>query len=234
MNHGSSIVRTPPLGSKVYSFRERLREGKVLDRPNRFLVNIESDEGVLKCHLHDPGRLKELIFRGNRVKYRATNGIKTKHSITAALDGEQWILTDTRVHSEIASVFLPETVEREVKVGNHRMDFRSGDMMIEVKGCTMLRGGIATFPDAPTVRGREHLELLRNHVADGNRALLVILTFRDNATGFTPNAETDPAFAQEFRRALKSGVDWFIPKFSFEDGDIVYRGEINPTPENLP
>ncbi len=228
MNSGSSLVRIPNIGSKVYTFKEELRTGRVIERPNRFLVNIESDEGDLKCHLHDPGRLKELIFKGNSIKYRPSNGIKTNHSITAALDGGQWILTDTRIHSEIASVFLPENVEREVKVGNHRMDFRYDDTLIEVKGCTMMRGDIATFPDAPTIRGREHLELLRNHVNDGKGALLIILTFRGNAKGFTPNGDTDPAFAKEFRLALESGVECFIPKFSFEDGEIVYRGEINP------
>ncbi len=233
MSKRAEIIRVPPIGTTVFSFSEPLLQGRVLDRPNRFLVNIESEEGLLKCHLHDPGRLKELIYPGNAVQYRRTNGIKTKHSITAALDGQQWILTDTRIHSAIASLFLHENVQKEVKVGNHRMDFRSGDTLIEVKGCTMLTGATATFPDAPTVRGREHLDLLRNHVESGHSAMVIILTFRKDASRFEPNRYTDPAFADAFRRALKAGVDYFIPKFSFENGKISYHGEIHPTEESI-
>lgn len=227
------IIRIPPAGTKVYSFREALRSGTVIDRPNRFLVNVQTEEGPLKCHLHDPGRLRELIFPGNMVKYRPTNGLKTSHSVTAALDQGQWILTDTRIHSEVASAFLPEDVEREVAVGNHRMDFRSGSTLIEVKGCTMIRNGVATFPDAPTKRGREHLELLKNHVRSGNSSIIIILAFRGEASGFEPNELTDPDFAREFREAMKEGVEYFIPKFSFENGSVVYQGEIDPVARHL-
>lgn len=228
-----NIIHIPGGGTKVYFFQEELLEGEVIDRPNRFVVNIMTDKGQLKCHLHDPGRLKELIFPGNRVLYRPTNGISTKHSVTAALDNGQWILTDTRIHSSVASNFLPDDVEREVSIGDHRIDFRSGDTLIEVKGCTMLEGNVATFPDAPTKRGREHLNLLREHVSKGHDAVIMILVFRKDATSFQPNRETDPAFAEEFRLALSEGVRYFIPKFAFEGGSVVYKGEIKPTENYL-
>ncbi len=230
MGHHSAgrLILVPQEGFRVFSFREHLLEGKVIDRPNRFLVNVQTGEGPLECHLHDPGRLKELIYPGNSVLYRPTNGVRTSHSVTAALDSGQWILTDTRIHSAVASTFLPADVEREVGVGRHRIDFRHGDTLIEVKGCTMLKGNIATFPDAPTKRGREHLELLRNHALEGKRAVIMILTFRKDAESFQPNEETDPAFAEEFMLALRDGVECFIPRFSFEEGTLVYRGNIRP------
>ncbi len=228
------LIRKPGEGLIVFSFKEELLEGKVIDRPNRFLVNVLTVDGPLKCHIHDPGRLKELIFPGNRVLYRPTSGVKTSHSITAALDNGQWILTDTRIHSDVASTFLPGDTEREVSVGNHRIDFRHGETLIEVKGCTMLEGKIATFPDAPTKRGREHLELLRAHVRNGHRAIIMVLSFREDAVGFQPNEGTDPAFAEEFRLALRDGVEYFIPRFSFENGSVIYHGNIHPMKEYLP
>lgn len=233
-NNRSRLIHTPAEGQKVFTFWETLLEGKVIDRPNRFLVNIMAEGGPLKCHIHDPGRLKELIFPGNSILYRPTSGIKTSHSVTAALDNGHWILTDTRIHSAVASAFLPEDAEREVRIGNHRIDFRHGDALIEVKGCTMLQGNTATFPDAPTKRGREHLGLLREHVREGNRAVIIILTFRKDAKSFQPNEETDPAFAEEFRLALRDGVEYFIPRFSFENGSVVYHGDISPEKRYLP
>lgn len=219
------FLRLPEPGSVLFRFSGGLVEGKVIDRPNRFLVNVDINGERVPSHLHDPGRLKELIFPGNSVLVRETRGVKTSHSVTAALDNGEWILTDTRVHSEIASKFLPEDAVREVKVGNHRMDFRRGNTLIEVKGCTLLKGDIATFPDAPTRRGREHLELLRQHKMEGGDSVLMILAFRKNARCFLPNEETDPEFALEFRSAIRHGVGIFIPLLSFEAGSIVFHGE---------
>lgn len=228
------LINVPDKGLSVYSFQEELMEGKVIDRPNRFLVNVMTKDGPLKCHIHDPGRLKELIYPGNRVLYRPTSGIKTSHSITAAYDRGQWIPTDTRIHSTVASRFLPDDSEKEVRIGNHRIDFRHGDTLIEVKGCTMLERNIATFPDAPTKRGREHLKLLGEHARNGHKAIIMVLTFREGAESFQPNEATDPDFAEEFRLALRDGVEYFIPRFSFENASVVYHGNIHPVEKYLP
>lgn len=231
LSYENEIISVPPKGTILHSFNEIIFDGEVIDRPNRFLVNVKTAQGVLKCHLHDPGRLKELIFPGNKVLCRPTNGIKTNHSVTAARDKDQWILTDTRVHSDIASFFLPSDVQREVTIGKHRMDFRYGNTLIEVKGCTMLKDGIATFPDAPTKRGTEHLQVLMENLKAGKDSLLIILVFRKNAVAFMPNEETDPDFSREFKLALKKGVRYFIPILSFENGSVVYWGNIDPIDE---
>lgn len=55
--------------------------------------------------------------------------------------------------------FLPNA-KAEVKVGNSRIDFQDGNTFIEVKGCSLVENGVAMFPDAPTERGRRHLEEL--------------------------------------------------------------------------
>lgn len=220
------ILQLPEIGAVLYSFSERLVEGTVINRPNRFLVNADVQGRVIPCHLHDPGRLHELIFPGNKVLIRKTNGIKTSHSVTASLDNGEWILTDTRVHSQIASRFLPGDTSREVAVGNHRIDFKWNDTLIEVKGCTMIRENKATFPDAPTKRGREHIGLLRSHLALGGKSALLILAFRKSAECFIPNSETDPDFSREFYGAIKDGVDIFIPLLSFEAANVLFQGSI--------
>ena len=47
-----------------------LREGIVVDRPNRFVAVVTVDGREVPCHLADSGRLKELIYPGNRVMVR--------------------------------------------------------------------------------------------------------------------------------------------------------------------
>lgn len=226
MAGSGEFIQLPEMGETLYSFPEALLQGTVIDRPNRFLVNVDTGGKSLPCHLHDPGRLRELIFPGNKVLIRKTEGIRTSHSVTAALDNHEWVLTDTRVHSRIAATFLPAGIRKEVAIGNHRIDFQWNDTLIEVKGCTMLKGKTATFPDAPTKRGREHLELLRRHIASGGRSALIVLTFRKDAQCFVPNSETDPDFSREFFGAINDGVEVFIPRLYFEDGNIRFHGQI--------
>lgn len=220
------MIRLPDIGQTLYTFLEPMFEAEVTDRPNRFVVNVDDGTSEIRCHLHDPGRLKELIYPGNRVLCRASKGQKTSHSITAARYGNEWVLTDTRIHSAIASHFLPPTVRSEVSIGNHRMDFMFENTMIEVKGCTLMNGRTATFPDAPTIRGRQHLQVLRDHSVNGGKAILIVLVFRESAECFIPNRLTDPEFYEEFSRSHSAGMEILIPKFSFEDGSIVYRGVI--------
>ncbi len=221
------IIRIPDSGATLFSFATDLIPGTVRDRPNRFLVNVDMEGKNIPCHLHDPGRLRELIFPGNKVLVRETKGIKTSHSVTASRDNDEWVLTDTRIHSEIASRFLPPNTRKEVAIGNHRIDFQWEDTLIEVKGCTMLVGETATFPDAPTKRGREHIEILRQHVSSGGRSALFILAFRKSAKCFIPNSNTDPEFSKEFYKALNDGVEVFIPRLSFENGNILFQGAID-------
>ncbi|MEM0155276.1 MAG: DNA/RNA nuclease SfsA [Thermoplasmataceae archaeon] len=210
----------------MYRFHGDLAEGTVIDRPNRFIVNVVGPSGIVYCHLHDPGRLEELIYPGNRVLIRETVGVKTDHSITAALNNSRWIITDTRIHSEIASKFLPPDAQREVKLGRKRLDFKSGEYYIEVKGCTLMISGKAMFPDAPTKRGREHMDLLAQLAENGQGAVVLILVMRDDVTCFAPNWRTDPEFTEAFERAMKAGVERRILTFSLSGNRVIFRGEI--------
>ena len=72
---------------------------------------------------------------------------------------------------------------------------------------TLVRGGVALFPDAPTLRGRRHVEELHRAVAEGERAAIIFVVQREDAETFTPNDEADPAFGGALRRAVEEGVE---------------------------
>lgn len=207
----------------VYDFKVDPIEALVKERLNRFLVLLGDGR---KCHLHDPGRLKELIYPGNKILVRPTKGLKTDCSVTAAWSGKEWVVIDSRIHSDIASKFLPSNAEREVRVGNSRIDFKVGDEYIEVKGCTLVKDGIALFPDAPTRRGTKHLMELINLLKTGKRATLFILVMRSDARCFMPNKETDRDFDRAFWEFLNKGGNVVIKKFKLSGSKVLYVGDI--------
>lgn len=222
----SGFIVSRPEGHVVYTFDEELLEASVIERPNRFVVSVRQDSRERRCHLHDPGRLMELIYPGARVLIRNRKGEKTDCSIVAGFNNGRWILTDSRIHSEIASKFLPEGTKSEVKIGRKRLDFNNGKMYVEVKGSTLSMEGISVFPDAPTVRGREHLQLLRRLKAEGKSAMILILVFRDDTRCFLPNEITDPEFSGEFYGCIEEGVELKVLRFRLEGNSIIYSGTI--------
>ena len=93
------------------------------------------------------------------------------------------------------------------------MLFRSGHrfhlrevLYLEVKSVTLVEEGVARFPDAPTLRGREHLEELMAVVQGGQRGAIAFVIQRPDALAFSPHHRADPAFAQALGRAKVRGV----------------------------
>ena len=128
-----------------------LKNGVFLTRPNRFVSEIKYKQKVRSAHIHDPGRLTELLIKGGEVLF-------IDYYVKAVKNGEEWILIDTAIHSKIASMifpYIPETakakeIRREVKIGKSRIDFVLDGVPLEVKGVTLVKGDLALFPDAPT------------------------------------------------------------------------------------
>lgn len=200
-----------------------LKKGLFVDRPNRYLAEVEVDGAQVKVHVHDPGRLKELLFKGNECLIRYAAGPKRKTEwdmIAAALDGG-YVLVHSGYHRYIAEAILENfevspfgkltEIKPEVKFGHSRIDFKLKNKLdeviwVEVKGCSLAEEGVAKFPDAPTVRGTKHLESLIAIKEGGERASVIILVLGE-AEIFEPNGVTDPVFYDTFYKAMNSGVE---------------------------
>jgi sugar fermentation stimulation protein A len=221
--------------------------GKFIERPNRFLVVFETDkepEITLKAHLRDPGRLKELLFPGARIlvrKARPNPKRKTHYDVIAVFDQNIWVLINSGFHSDIAADLIESglikelagyTIQRrEFTYGKSRIDFllkntENNKMLLEVKGCTLVEEGIAKFPDAPTLRGKKHLEELTHARNEGFESAVLFLVIRDDAMKFTPNINMDPDFSAALDKAKKNGV--FILIYSFKN--VYTENSLNITP----
>jgi len=102
----------------------------------------------------------------------------------------------------------------EVKYGvNSRIDIllddpQRGRCYVEIKNVHLLRTpGIAEFPDSVTTRGAKHLAELSQMVADGNRAVMVYLVQRGDATSFKLAGDIDPEYAKAYALARAAGVE---------------------------
>ncbi|MCK4369745.1 MAG: DNA/RNA nuclease SfsA [Candidatus Lokiarchaeota archaeon] len=205
-----------------------LMKGLFVSRPNRFAGEIKYKGKKESAHIHDPGRLKELLIEGVDVLFTHSRG-KLKYYIKAVYDDDEWVLIDTALHSNIAQkVFelLPEfskvkEIKREVKLGNSRIDFLLDDVPLEVKGVTLVKEGIALFPDAPTERGARHVREIIEH-----NGIIFFLIFR-KARCFSPNLEMDPKFSKNLSEARKKGIKILAVQISFDGKTVYYEGKVD-------
>jgi sugar fermentation stimulation protein A len=105
-----------------------------------------------------------------------------------------------------------ERYQREVAFGPSRLDFaffgpRGKRCLVEVKSVTLVSGQVALFPDAPTARGLRHIQALAQAARrKETEALVLFIVQRADARQFSPNQETDRAFAQALRREASLGL----------------------------
>jgi len=203
-------------------FQGRLVAGEFRGRPNRFLGEVIVDGRETLCYIPNPGRMEELLYPGAPVYLleRHTEGRKTNFNLVLVdLQG-----TLVSVDSMVPNKVIREAVESgliggfkrlsivkgEYTFGESRLDFllegEAGQLLLEVKSCTLVRGGVALFPDAPTKRGSRHIRTLMEGLRLG-RAAVVFLIQRADATRFRPNEETDPDLAANLRAAHAEGVE---------------------------
>lgn len=101
-------------------------------------------------------------------------------------------------------------IEDDITGSNEPLDYahqRDNICFVEVKGVTLEQDGWTYFPDAPTARGRKHIDELIHAVRHGYRAVLLLIIHLDHAKGFSPNHVTDPDFANKIKEAMEAGVD---------------------------
>jgi sugar fermentation stimulation protein A len=144
---------------------------RFLKRTSRFTVIAERDGRLLDCFLANPGRLNELLVPGHNLLLRsaALGGTrKTGFDVIGVCLKGKVVTVDSRIpnaliHEALCAGSLREfqgysVVRSEPAFGSGRFDFLlDPQCFVEVKSCTLVKNGVARFPDAPTVRGRRHL-----------------------------------------------------------------------------
>lgn len=196
----------------------RIKHGRFLTRPNRFIAMVDIDGELVQCHVKNTGRCKELLTPNVEVLlYEPERGTrKTKYDLVSVYKGKTLINMDSQAPNKIAREYIesamPEVIslKSEVTHGDSRFDFyaetNNGGMFIEVKGVTLEQDGIAMFPDAPTERGVKHINGLIAAADEGYGAMLLFVVQMTGVKYVTPNYETHPQFGEILKRAKENGV----------------------------
>lgn len=215
--------------------REQRIWGEFLSRPNRFSIFVRVEGRTELAHLPNPGRLLEVLSPGRPVLLRPA-GLrrKTKWTAVGARLGDFLVSLDSTLPNRafpriLAEGWIPEFSGAEIsqvepRLGEGRADFLlslgSRRIWVELKSVTLVRDGVALFPDAPTARGARHMRALQKAVQNGEEALVLFVVQRPDAERFGPNFEVDPHFGQAFYEALRAGVKAQALVCAFDGEDL--------------
>ncbi len=216
------------------SFFAPTKQGVFLCRPNRFVTECLLDGKIVRAHMPNPGRMRELLFPGVTMWLADGKEAKrtTAYSVVAVEKDGQAVVLETLASNRIARELLArravpgwedwQVAAAEVRVGNHRFDFllenSSGEtMLLEVKSCTLFGENGAMFPDAVTARGSSHVRTLTELAQNGRRCGVLFVVHAEQAQWFLPEYHTDPAFAASLA-AARPYVDIRAMGISWEPG----------------
>lgn len=185
----------------------KLIEGFFIKRLNRFvgLVGIEGKERT--AYIRNTGRLKELLFEGNKVYVAKREENKHPFEIILARFGSYLVCIDSHIAPKLYLEYTGSEASFEPRFGNKRFDLLIDGRPVEVKSVNLVDGSIALFPDAPTKRGKEHIEKLIELSKEGYDPLLVFVVQREDAKAFSPNWRVDPKFSESLLRYAKLGLE---------------------------
>jgi sugar fermentation stimulation protein A len=202
-----------------------LHKARFVARENRFRARVLLGGKEVSAHVPNSGRLTELLLPGREVLVRdarAPHRITDYDLLMVRLPGVL-VSIDARLPNRLfgealrsgkLSEFAGLSVLRpEVMLGDSRLDFllkpEGADewCAVEVKSVTLVREGIARFPDAVTERGKRHLRELRRVRLEGHRAAVVFVIQRKDVRLFSPHDESDPGFGEVLREVVEDGVE---------------------------
>jgi sugar fermentation stimulation protein A len=206
-----------------------LIRGTLIRRYKRFIADVQLENGeTVTAHCPNSGSMKACCEPGRPVyiSYHDNSKRKLKYTwelihMPGSLVGVNTQIPNRLVAESIAAGRVAEltgyeTVQREVKVGDRsRIDIRIASpgrrpCYVEVKNCTLVEDGVATFPDATTVRGQKHLAELQDLVAAGHRCTMFFLVQRMDARLFAPADRIDPQYGRKLRQAVENGVEILV------------------------
>lgn len=200
-----------------------LVQARLIRRYQRFLADVELEDGsTLTVHCPNTGAMTGCMRPGGDIWLSLSDNPKRKYAYTwelaqmpDSLVGINTLNANRLVKlalmlGAISEISARGAVRSETKSGASRLDFMVAGLKhtayIEVKNCTLVREGMAAFPDAVTLRGQKHLQELTLLAKEGHEAVIFYLVQRMDAQAFRPAYDIDPAYASLLRKAYGAGV----------------------------
>lgn len=214
-----------------------IHRGIFLERPNRFIANVQLPGQQVVCHVKNTGRCRELLVPGYPVYLEENHSPsrKTAYDLVCVQREEKLINLDSQAPNRVVREFLESgglldgitCLHPEYRVGDSRLDFMiqtaNGPFYLEVKGVTLEENGTVLFPDAPTQRGIKHIqELIRLRGSGAGAGIFFVIQMQD-VLEFRPNYRTHPEFGQALAQAHRAGVELYAYDCTVTPGSLQIR-----------
>ena len=219
---------------------ERIKRGRFLERPNRFIAYVEICGNKEIVHVKNTGRCAELLVPGATVYVQKTDNPerKTQWDLIGVKKGNRMINMDSQVPNKLVEEWIrqgnlfpnADLIRPETTFGNSRFDLYIEEddrkIFMEIKGVTLEEDGIVRFPDAPTERGVKHVEELICAVKEGYEAYLFFVIQMKDVKYLAPNMKTHAAFGEAMKKAKAQGVHILAYECQVEEDSIEIKKEV--------
>lgn len=221
---------------KNYKFSEKLIEGLIKSRPNRFIMMVKINNHLVKCHCPSTGRIGNIIFSDIPcLLSKADNPTrKTKYTVEAiSLDkpnkkNKSWIgINQTKANkyieffitnNQVPRMISGQKILRERKLGKSRIDFQIDQHYLEVKTPLISLPTKNRFPALKPSkfdafdRLIKHFSELSKSLSKNSRAIILLCYMYDAKTFSPPKLKNDnKKIMLAARRANVKGVEtWQI------------------------
>ena len=196
-------------------------EASFVERDNRFVMTLEKTDGeLIKAYVANPGRMEEFLVLGHPFYMTGGNSGKYFYHVVSTYYRDSYVLLDTiKINYIVEEMLKRDRLEefigeklyrREVAINRSRFEFlvertKRKPALLEVKSCSLSHQGVGMFPDAPTQRGKRHLEDLDDLADKGYDTYILYLTTHKSMSVFIPNGHTDPDYCAAFNKSRKVG-----------------------------
>ncbi len=193
-------------------------EAFFVERENRFVIQLKKkNKQLIKAYIANPGRMEEFLVPGHPFFITSGNEGKYFYRAVSTIYQDSYVLLDTIKINYLVELMLKNnrikafrnltSIRREVTVNRSKFDFlveKEGEnkkpLLLEIKSCSLCHNGVAMFPDAPTERGKRHLEDLDFLATRDYETYTLYWINHKKAKVFMPNGHTDRDYCETFCR----------------------------------
>lgn len=222
-----------------YVFQSPLEAGIIKQRPNRFVMMVESKGKMLRCRCPVPTKIGNIKFEHVPCLLSKTiSSQKTSHTVEAIYIHDSnkkgfWVgINQTKINAVCEHFFISGLFSRlvkkckfarDAKYGNSRIDFVLPNMLLEIKTpLTVLptknpTAGYSNYThDGDYARTIKHCSTLTRFAHSGRA--IVLLAYLYSAPLFDPIKQNgnNKRLLNAFRLAQKSGVEFWQANFGID------------------
>lgn len=227
---------------EMYRFELPLERGRIVGRPNRFIMQVKKGDELFTCHCPSTGKIGNISLEGLPCLLSPSTDAtrKTAYTVEAISldDAESWMgINQNAVNRYVEHFFRSGALDgiaanghkilREQRVGHSKLDFKIEDTYVEVKTPLMYMPWLLDGVPLQE-RAASYFERFIRHVMDLSDALkahesaAMLTCFIYDAPIFQipKPTEKNKVIRDAIRHAIVSGVKMWQLNMSIDPGGV--------------